>query len=251
VTPVIKVDNLKMGYGDRVIMECLDFEINQGEIFIILGGSGCGKSTLLKHMIGLYRPMAGDIFIKGKNIVESNPDERREIMKEFGVMYQSGALFGSMTLEENITMILEEVTEMSSAERHQRAMEKLALVDLEDFNTFYPSEISGGMKKRAAIARAMALNPDILFLDEPSAGLDPISAANLDATILRLRKELKTTIVIVTHELESIFAIADRIIMLDKETKKIIEDGDPRKLKTESNHPWVRDFLNRRESAQS
>lgn len=248
---VIKVDKLKMGYGDRVIMECLDFEINQGEIFVILGGSGCGKSTLLKHMIGLYKPMAGDITIKGKNIVKANAEKKRDIMKEFGVMYQSGALFGSMTLEENITMILEEVTDMSPEEMHQRAMEKLALVELDEFNTFYPSEISGGMKKRAAIARAMALNPDILFFDEPSAGLDPISAANLDALILKLREEFKTTIVIVTHELESIFSIADRIIMLDKETKRIIEDGDPRKLKNESKNEWVRDFLNRRESVQT
>ncbi len=248
---VIKVDKLKMGYGDRVIMECLDFEINQGEIFVILGGSGCGKSTLLKHMIGLYKPMAGDITIKGKNIVKANAEKKRDIMKEFGVMYQSGALFGSMTLEENITMILEEVTDMSPEEMHQRAMEKLALVELDEFNTFYPSEISGGMKKRAAIARAMALNPDILFFDEPSAGLDPISAANLDALILKLREEFKTTIVIVTHELESIFSIADRIIMLDKDTKRIIEDGDPRKLKNESKNEWVRDFLNRRESVQT
>jgi phospholipid/cholesterol/gamma-HCH transport system ATP-binding protein len=248
---VIKVDKLKMGYGDRVIMECLDFEINQGEIFVILGGSGCGKSTLLKHMIGLYKPMAGDISIKGKNIVKANAEKKREIMKEFGVMYQSGALFGSMTLEENITMILEEVTDMTKDEMHQRAMEKLALVELDEFNTFYPAEISGGMKKRAAIARAMALNPDILFFDEPSAGLDPISAANLDALILKLREEFKTTIVIVTHELESIFSIADRIIMLDKETKRIIEDGDPRKLKNESKNEWVRDFLNRRESVQT
>ncbi|EDM24921.1 ABC-type transport system, ATPase component [Lentisphaera araneosa HTCC2155] len=248
---VIKVDKLKMGYGDRVIMECLDFEIKQGEIFIILGGSGCGKSTLLKHMIGLYKPMAGDITIKGKNIVKADAEKKRDIMKEFGVMYQSGALFGSMTLEENITMILEEVTDMSPQERHERAMEKLALVELDEFNTFYPAEISGGMKKRAAIARAMALNPDILFFDEPSAGLDPISAANLDALILKLREEFKTTIVIVTHELESIFSIADRIIMLDKETKRIIEDGDPRKLKNESKNEWVRDFLNRRESVQT
>ncbi|MDD7986957.1 ATP-binding cassette domain-containing protein [Lentisphaera marina] len=248
---VIKVDKLKMGYGDRVIMECLDFEINQGEIFVILGGSGCGKSTLLKHMIGLYKPMAGDISIKGKNIVKANAEKKREIMKEFGVMYQSGALFGSMTLEENITMILEEVTDMTKEEMHERAMEKLALVELDEFNTFYPAEISGGMKKRAAIARAMALNPDILFFDEPSAGLDPISAANLDALILKLREEFKTTIVIVTHELESIFSIADRIIMLDKETKRIIEDGDPRKLKNESKNEWVRDFLNRRESVQT
>ena len=239
-----------MGYGDRVIMECLDFEINEGEVFVILGGSGCGKSTLLKHMIGLYQPLAGDILIKEQSIVNADREKKRAIMQEFGVMYQSGALFGSMTLEENITMVLEEYTKMDQKAREVCAREKLALVDLKGFEGFYPSEISGGMKKRAALARALALNPEILFFDEPSAGLDPISAANLDRLILKLRKEFKTTIVIVTHELESIFAIADRVIMLDKESKKIIADGNPHDLKEHCEHQWVRDFLNRRESAE-
>ena len=250
MSAVIKVSDLTMGYGDRIIMEKLDFEISAGEVFVILGGSGCGKSTLLKHMIGLYSPLAGDIKIKERSIVNANREEKRAIMQEFGVMYQSGALFGSMTLEENITMVLEEYTKLDKRARDKKAAEKLALVDLKGFEKFYPSEISGGMKKRAALARALALNPDILFFDEPSAGLDPISAANLDRLILKLRNEFQATIVIVTHELESIFAIADRVIILDKETKKIIADGNPHDLKENCEHQWVRDFLNRRESAE-
>jgi phospholipid/cholesterol/gamma-HCH transport system ATP-binding protein len=250
MSAVIKVSGLKMGYGDRVIMKKLDFEINAGEVFVILGGSGCGKSTLLKHMIGLYSPLAGDITIKNKSIVKADREDKRAIMQEFGVMYQSGALFGSMTLAENITMVLEEYTKLDKRARDKKAAEKLALVDLKGFEKFYPSEISGGMKKRAALARALALNPDILFFDEPSAGLDPISAANLDRLILKLRNEFNATIVIVTHELESIFAIADRVIMLDKETKQIIADGNPHDLKENCEHQWVKDFLNRRESAE-
>ena len=250
MSAVIKVSDLTMGYGDRIIMEKLDFEISAGEVFVILGGSGCGKSTLLKHMIGLYSPLGGDIKIKERSIVNANREEKRAIMQEFGVMYQSGALFGSMTLEENITMVLEEYTKLDKRARDKKAAEKLALVDLKGFEKFYPSEISGGMKKRAALARALALNPDILFFDEPSAGLDPISAANLDRLILKLRNEFQATIVIVTHELESIFAIADRVIILDKETKKIIADGNPHDLKENCEHQWVRDFLNRRESAE-
>ena len=246
---VIKIQNLKMGYDSRVIMECLDFEINQGEVFVILGGSGCGKSTLLKHMIGLYSPMAGDILIKEESVVTADRHQKRKIMQGFGVMYQSGALFGSMTLSENITMVLEEYTKLDRKAREVKAAEKLALVDLKGFEKFYPSEISGGMKKRAALARALALNPEILFFDEPSAGLDPISAANLDSLILKLKNELNTTIVIVTHELESIYAIADRVIILDKETKSIIADGNPHDLKKNCEHQWVQDFLNRRGSA--
>ena len=250
MSAVIKVSDLTMGYGDRIIMEKLDFEISAGEVFVILGGSGCGKSTLLKHMIGLYSPLGGDIKIKERSIVNANREEKRAIMQEFGVMYQSGALFGSMTLEENITMVLEEYTKLDKRARDKKAAEKLALVDLKGFEKFYPSEISGGMKKRAALARALALNPNVLFFDEPSAGLDPISAANLDRLILKLRNEFKATIVIVTHELESIFAIADRVIILDKETKQIIADGNPHDLKENCKNQWVRDFLNRRESAE-
>ena len=234
-----------MAYGDLVIMKNLNFSINKGEIFVILGGSGCGKSTLLKHMIGLYPPNEGDIFIKDKSIVTAKNNAKQEIMKEFGVLYQSGALFGSLTLEENISLVLEEHTSLSKAERKDRAHEKLALVDLQGFNDYYPSEISGGMKKRAGLARALALNPDLLFFDEPSAGLDPISSANLDRLILKIREDIKATMVIVTHELDSIYTIADKVLFLDKETKSIIAQGAPIDLKENCKIDYVKRFLNR------
>ncbi|NQZ59007.1 MAG: ATP-binding cassette domain-containing protein [Lentisphaeraceae bacterium] len=242
---VIQVRGLDIGYNGMAIMENLNFDIYQGEIFIILGGSGCGKSTLLKHLIGLYRPMRGDIFINDQSMVSSSEKERKEIMKTFGVLYQSGALFGSLTLEENITLVLEEHAGMSKQESKRSASKKLALVDLQGFNDYYPAAISGGMKKRAGLARAMALSPNLLFFDEPSAGLDPISAANLDRLILKLSRDLNTTMVIVTHELDSIFAIADRAIILDKETRSIIEEGRPEDLQNNSQNEWVKRFLNR------
>lgn len=241
----IDVQNLTMAYGDFVIMKDLNFDIKKGEIFVIIGGSGCGKSTLLKHLIGLYKPAIGDIFIKGKSIVSANIVDKQNIMKEFGVLYQSGALFGSLTLEENIRIVLEEHTDLSKDEMKARADEKLALVDLKDFNGFYPSEISGGMKKRAGLARALALNPDLLFFDEPSAGLDPISSANLDRLILKIRENINATMVIVTHELDSIYTIADKVLFLDKDTKSIIALGDPKELKENCQIDFVKRFLNR------
>jgi phospholipid/cholesterol/gamma-HCH transport system ATP-binding protein len=241
----IEVRDLTMGYGDRIIMQGLNCDIKKGEIFVILGGSGCGKSTLLKHMIGLYPPMAGEIFIKGQSIVNAATSEKQNIMKSFGVLYQSGALFGSLTLEENISIVLEEHTTLNKKEIKERANEKLALVDLTGFNDFYPAEISGGMKKRAGLARALALNPDLLFFDEPSAGLDPISSANLDRLLLKLRDEIGATMVIVTHELDSIYAIANKVIVLDKDTKNIIASGNPHELKKNCEIDFVKRFLNR------
>jgi phospholipid/cholesterol/gamma-HCH transport system ATP-binding protein len=242
---VIEVRDLTIGYGDKTVQENLNFEVERGEIFIILGGSGCGKSTLLKHIIGLYAPFSGDIIIEGRSIVKAKGERKRNIMRNFGVLYQSGALFGSLTLAENVALPLEEYTDYSKSERDQVIDEKLALVGLDGFRDYLPSEISGGMKKRAGLARAMALDTKLLFFDEPSAGLDPISSAQLDRLILDLRDKLSTTMVIVTHELDSIFTVADRVIMLDKKTKSIIAKGDPRKLRDESDNEWVNEFLNR------
>jgi phospholipid/cholesterol/gamma-HCH transport system ATP-binding protein len=241
---VIDIKDLTMAYGSNVIMQDLNFSINRGEIFVILGGSGCGKSTLLKHMIGLYPPHKGDILIKGQSIIGASISEKQQIMKSFGVLYQSGALFGSLTLEENINIVLEH-TNFTREQKKQRAEEKLEIVDLKGFNDYYPSEISGGMKKRAGLARAMALNPDLLFFDEPSAGLDPISSANLDKTILKLKEDIGATMVIVTHELDSIFSIADKVIFLDKDTKKMVALGHPEELRENCEHEFVRRFLNR------
>ena len=243
--PVIEVKNLNIGYDDFVVLKDLDFSIYKGEIFVILGGSGCGKSTLLKHLIGLYEPLKGDILFSGKSIVNADPAGKDAIRRQFGVLYQSSALFSSMTLAENIALPLQEFTSLSPEMISAVATMKLSLVGLDGFEGFNPAEISGGMKKRAGLARAMALDPAILFFDEPSAGLDPISSADLDRLILELRKDSGTTMVIVTHELDSIFTIADRVIILDKESKGIIAEGDPRHLRDHSPNSWVREFLNR------
>ncbi|HCE44557.1 MAG TPA: polyamine ABC transporter ATP-binding protein [Lentisphaeria bacterium] len=242
---VIEVTDLEIGYGDMIVLKNINFKIFKGEIFVILGGSGCGKSTLLKHMIGLYEPMSGDIVIKGRNMADASEDDKDEFFLEFGVLYQSGALFSSLTLEENVALPLREFTDLSEDMISSVAKHKLSLVGLEGFESFMPSEISGGMKKRAGLARAMALDPEILFFDEPSAGLDPISSAGLDKLILELRDTLGTTMVIVTHELDSIYSVADRVVILDNKIKGIIEEGDPRKLRENSRNEWVRQFLNR------
>jgi phospholipid/cholesterol/gamma-HCH transport system ATP-binding protein len=241
----ISVENLDMAYGSFVIQRNLDFRIRRGEIFVIMGDSGCGKSTLLRHLVGLIKPTKGRILYDGMDFWGSEPTDRNRIMKRIGVLYQSGALWSSMTLAENVALPLQEHSSLSAAEIQDMVSLKLALVGLSGFEEFYPSEISGGMRKRAALARAMALDPEILMFDEPSAGLDPINAYRLDELILEIRDSLGTTVVVVTHELESIFTIADNAVFLDGEQRTMIAQGHPRKLLETCDIPKVREFLTR------
>ena len=244
----IEVRDLTMAYGDFLIQRDLSFTIRRGDIFIIMGGSGSGKSTLLRQMVGLKHPAKGDVFYEGVGYWQASEAEREKLTRRFGVLFQRGALWSSMTLAENVGLPLAEFTDLGAREIEEIASLKLALVGLKGFEEYYPSEISGGMQKRAGLARAMALDPEILFFDEPSAGLDPISSRLLDGLILELRDSLGATVVVVTHELASIFAIGNNSVFLDAETKTMIATGDPRVLRDASENPVVRRFLTRGES---
>ncbi|OIO59529.1 MAG: polyamine ABC transporter ATP-binding protein [Verrucomicrobia bacterium CG_4_10_14_3_um_filter_43_23] len=242
---VISVHDVDLAYGNFVVMRHLTFDIKRGEIFVIMGGSGCGKTTLLKHLIGLQEVASGNIFYGKQNFTKADGDERKAILEKVGILYQAGALWSSMTLAENVALPLQEYTGLSDADIREIVSFKLSLVGLRGFEDFYPAEISGGMRKRAGLARAMALDPQILFFDEPSSGLDPISSKRLDDLILQLKECLGTTIVVVTHELPSIFAIADNSIFLDAESKTIIAEGNPKDLLKNSVDPKVVHFLKR------
>ena len=243
--PHITVKDLTMAYGSFVLQRDLNFTINRGDIFIIMGGSGCGKSTLMRHMVGLKAPAKGQILYDGVSFWETDPPERDRFMQKIGISYQSGALFSSMTLAENIALPLQQYMDLSPAQIHEIVSLKLSLVGLAGFDDYYPSEISGGMQKRVGLARAIALDPEIVFFDEPSAGLDPISAHLLDDLILELSQSLGATVIIVTHELASIFAIGNNSVFLDAEAKTMIAKGDPKKMLAESKNPTVHKFLTR------
>jgi phospholipid/cholesterol/gamma-HCH transport system ATP-binding protein len=242
--PIISVRNLTVGYGDQIVMRDVSFDINEGEIFVILGRSGCGKTTLFKAIIGLLEPLAGEVFIDRDKVMPVAEGGSEGILRKIGVLFQSGALFSSMTVAENLALPLRQYTSLPEEIIEQLVIMKLSEVGLPGAAKSLPSELSGGMQKRVGLARAMALDPRILFFDEPSAGLDPVTSAGLDRTILKINETLGTTMVLVTHELASIFAVTTRAIMLDAEEKNIIAEGKPEELK-ESSDPRVRDFFNR------
>jgi phospholipid/cholesterol/gamma-HCH transport system ATP-binding protein len=243
--PVIQVKDLVAKFGDVTILDRVSFEVYEGEIFVVLGESGCGKSTLMKHLVGLIQPYAGEIIIDGDDISSCDTDTFQKVLRKVGVLYQSSALFGSMTLAQNVALPIEEYTNLGHDTINTLVRMKLNLVNLGGYEDFLPSELSGGMRKRAGLARAMALNPKILFFDEPSAGLDPVTSAGLDQLIIHLNETLGTTVFIVTHELQSIFAVAHRVIMLDRRTRGIIAEGDPKFIRAHSQNPFVRRFFNR------
>lgn len=245
----ISVRGLTMAYGSRLIQRDLNFDVNRGDIFVIMGGSGCGKSTLLKHMLGLIQPAAGDILYSGESFTRADPASRDRMRRSWGITYQSGGLFSSMTVGENVALPMQLYTRYSPDEIDEVVAYKLSLVGLGGYQSYYPSEISGGMRKRAALARAIALDPDILFFDEPSAGLDPISSSLLDELIVQLKESIGATVVMVTHELPSIFSIATNSVYLDAQTRTMIACGDPRELRDHSDQPVVRQFLAREASA--
>src|SRR6476620_9209553 len=243
--PHITVRDLTMAFGSFVLMHDLSFTVNHGDVFIIMGGSGSGKSTLLRHMIGLIEPAKGNIFYGDQNFTKAEPEQRQELLRRTGILFQTGGLWSSMTLAENIGMLLEEYTDLKPTEIREVASLKLALVGLKGFEDYYPSEISGGMQKRAGLARAMALDPEVLFFDEPSAGLDPISARRLDELILNLRDSLGITVVVVSHDLASIFAIGTHSIYLDMPSRTITASGPPKELLARTQDLTLRSFLTR------
>lgn len=243
----IVVRDLELAYGSFVIQHDLTFSVKRGAVFAIMGGSGCGKSTLIRHLIGLQSPSKGEVFINGVNFWESDPSVRNEIMRNTGVLFQGGALWSSMTLAENVGMLLDEYTDLSVDEKREIISLKLSLVGLAGFEEFYPAEISGGMRKRAGLARAIALDPEILFFDEPSGGLDPLSSRRLDELIVQLKDSFGTTIVMATHELASILSVADDSVFLDPDSKTMIASGNPKVLLEESTDPRVQAFLRRGE----
>jgi len=249
--PYIEVRNLRMAYGDFLVQRDLNFTVSEGEIFIIMGGSGCGKSTLMRSMIGLLEPVEGEVFYEGVSFWDASHDTRERIIRDCGISYQRGALWTSMTLGENIALPLQQFTSLPDSEIVDLVSFKLSLVGLAGFEDYYPAEMSGGMQKRAALARAIALDPDILFFDEPSAGLDPVSARRLDELILELRDSLGATVIVVSHELESIFAIGDNSVFLDLESKTSIATGDPNELRDHCEDARVRSFLTRGEDEAS
>ena len=249
--PHIIVHDLTMAYGSNLIQRDLNFSVNRGDVFIIMGGSGCGKSTLLRHLIGLQKPAKGSVLYDRVSFWDAEPNERDALLRRCGILYQSGALWSSMTLAENVALPLEEYTDLRPAQIREVVSLKLSLVGLRGFEEYYPAEISGGMKKRAGLARAIALDPEILFFDEPSAGLDPISARLLDDLILELRDSLGATIVVVTHDLPSIFAIGNNSVFLDAATRTMIAQGDPKELLERCEDVTVRSFLTRGEAGRA